>query len=180
MTAQVPDGILINSKPYAIASIEGGELFSPQSVGITPGPANTACWRGYICQYKIENEELLLNELQVAIMKVEGEGSNRKFVQQIGPEINGVQPKSAEGKFLSSGNLYENLNLPIPFSGTILAADGFIRELYVHMGFHPAWKYETVLEVKCENGKVIAIEDISKQMAALRKKAADEKHPKYL
>jgi hypothetical protein len=180
MTAQVSDTILIDNKPYAIAGVEGDGLFTPQSFGIHPGPANTACWRGYICQYKIENEELLLDELQISIMTVEGEGSDRKFVQHIGPEINGVQPKSAEGKFLSSGNLYENMNLQISFSGSLFAADGFIRELYVHMGFHPAWKYETVFKVKCENGKVIAIKDISKQMAALRKKATDEKHPKYL
>ena len=180
MTAQVPDAILINNKGYAIAGVDGDKLFTPQSVGITPGPANTACWRGFICQYKIENEILLLDELQIAIMKVESEGGNRKFVQLTGPEINGVQPKSAEGKFLSSGNLYENLNLQISFTGTITAGDGFIRELYVHMGFHPAWKYETVLEVKCENGKVVSIQDISDQMEVLRKKAADENHPKYL
>ena len=180
MTAQVPDAILLDNKPYAIAGVEGGKLFTPQSVGITPGPANTACWRGYVCQYKIINEELLLDELQVAIMKVEGEGSSRKFVQLTGPEINGVQPKSAEGKFLSSGNLYENLNLQIPFSGTIQAGDGFIRKLYVHMGVQPAWKYETVLEIKLEQGKVISIQDISKQMEAIRSKAAEENHPKHL
>ena len=180
MTAQVPDAILIENKSCAIAGVEGDELFTPQSLGTTPGTANTACWRGYICQYKIENNELLLDELQVSIVKVEGEGRDRKFVQLTGPEIDAVQPKSAEGKFFSAGNLYENLNLLIPFSGALFAADGFIRELYVHMGFHPAWKYETVYEVKCENGKVSAIEDISKQMEALRKKAAEEKHPKVL
>jgi hypothetical protein len=180
MTAQVPDTILIDNKPYAIAGIEGDEIFTPQSFGISPGPANTACWRGYVCQYKIENELLLLDELQVSIIKVEGEGKETKYIRQTGPQINGVEPKFAEGKFLSSGNLYENLNLPIPFSGSLQAGDGFIRELYVHMGFHPAWKYETVLEIKCENGKVTSIEDISKQMEALRNQAVEANHPKYL
>lgn len=177
MTAQIHDSVLINEKSYSIVGVNGDELFMPQSVGITPGSANTACWRGYVCQYKVENNSLLLDELQVAIMKMEGEEKESKFIGQIGPPINGVEPKSAEGKFLSSGNFYENLNLQIPFSGTLLAADGFIRELYVHMGFHPAWKYETVLEIKCEHGKVITIENISKQMADLRSKAAGDNIP---
>lgn len=168
MTAQIHDTILIENQSFSIVGVDGGDLFTPQSVGIYPGPSNSACWRGYVCQYKIENEMLLLDELQVSMMGVKGEGKDITHFRQPGPEINGVQPTSAEGKLLSSGNLYENLNLEIPFTGTILAGDGFIRELYVHMGFHPAWKYEHVLEIKCEYGKVVTNTDISTQNKKIR------------
>jgi hypothetical protein len=56
------------------------------------------------------------------------------------------------------------------FTGGILIAQGFIQQLYVHMGFHPAWKYETVYELTFSQGNVLEIKDISAGMADLRNK----------
>jgi hypothetical protein len=152
MTAQIPDTILIEGKEYSIAGVNGGELFTPQALGLNPIPANTACWRGFVCRYAISAGRLVLDRLQLTL------GA------QQGPPINGVSP-SGKGIW---GMIYENLGLEMPFTGTILAADGFIRELYVHMGFHPAWKYETVLEVVAEAGKVREVRDVSEQMRETR------------
>jgi len=58
--------------------------------------------------------------------------------------------------------------MSIDFTGEILAADQFIRELYVHMGFHPAWKYETVYELVISHGTILDTKDVSEQMAQLR------------
>jgi hypothetical protein len=57
---------------------------------------------------------------------------------------------------------------PIPFTGGMLIARGFHKELYVHMGFHPAWKYADVVEVEFEVGRVTSTTDRSEAMAQLR------------
>jgi hypothetical protein len=54
----------------------------------------------------------------------------------------------------------------------LLIADDFIQSLYVHMGFHPAWKYRTVLELAFEGGQEVAVHDMSAQMEALRNEHA--------
>jgi hypothetical protein len=51
-------------------------------------------------------------------------------------------------------------------SGAVVAAHcGFIAELYVHMGHHPAWKYTQVLELIFDDGCVAALNDRSELMA---------------
>lgn len=112
----------------------------------------TSCWHGYVCEYKIEFDKLLLNTLQV----------NH---EQQGPMISGVVPSFAKGTF---NNVYNRLNLLMDFSGEILAGDRFIRELYVQIGFQPAWKYEAVYELILSHGSVLDTKDVSKQMADLR------------
>jgi hypothetical protein len=44
------------------------------------------------------------------------------------------------------------------------------RELYVHMGFQPAWKYRTVLELLFDEGKLVKIRDVSEEIRELRNK----------
>lgn len=56
-------------------------------------------------------------------------------------------------------------NAVIPFSSGLLLGDGFIRELYVHMGFHPAWKFERVVELIFEGGQLTRSHDRSEQLA---------------
>lgn len=52
----------------------------------------------------------------------------------------------------------------------MLLGRGFIRELYVHMGFDPAWKYEEVHELLFREGALTEAADRSAGMAALREK----------
>lgn len=65
-------------------------------------------------------------------------------------------------------NRYENLGHPQTYTGGLLLATGFIRALYVHMGFHPAWKYEKVVELMFEGGMLQKACDRSAEMAELR------------
>ena len=56
---------------------------------------------------------------------------------------------------------YRDLGLPVQFSGEILAADGLIMELYLHGGFHPAWKYGKNLELQFDKGFLTSTRDVS-------------------
>jgi hypothetical protein len=152
MTAQMHDSILLNDQKFSIVGVNGRELFNPVGFGLRPFSTATSCWRGYMCEYKTDFDQLLLNTLQV----------NH---EQQGPAIQGVAPSFGKGMF---NNVYNHLSLPIDFSGEILAGEKFIRELYVHMGFQPAWKYETVYELVVSHGVILETKDVSKPMAGLR------------
>ncbi len=62
----------------------------------------------------------------------------------------------------------------MPFTGGLLLADGFIQQLYVHMGFHPAWEFESVVELLIESGNVVAALDRSAAMKELRDRLGAE------
>ena len=165
MTAQIHDSIQIEGKQYSIVGVTGDGLFDPGSLGVMLVAPMTSCWRGYICEYKVFERRLLLDRLQLSIGTRFELGKAPAPAPPTGPPINGVQPTFQQRSF---NNVYENLNLDVRFTGRLLAGDGFIRELYVHMGFQPAWKYETVLELVVEGGTVLEILDISKQMGQTR------------
>ena len=86
-----------------------------------------------------------------------------------GPVINGSVPRFTTEPSALFNNFYTDLFLDIPFTGGLLLADGFIEELYVHMGFHPAWKYTTVIEIVCEAGTVVDKRDVSQRIAEIRR-----------
>jgi hypothetical protein len=162
MTAQIPDSILLQDKKFSIVGVNGNDLFNPVHFNLHPFQSVTSCWRGYVCTYKTLYNKLLLDKLEVNL-------------RQQGPIINSVEPLFSKAMF---NNTYNDLNMPIDFTGEILAADQFIRELYVHMGFHPAWKYETVYELVISGGYVIDTKDVSGQMAQLREQMSRQPlHP---
>ena len=158
MTAQFNDIFRYQNKEFAVAGISAGELFQPDIFDLHPIPASTACWRGYVAVYAISDSHLVLDELSVNLQ------------ERPGPAINGVMPEEPTGRFGLFNNLYRNLNYRFNYTGGLLIADEFIRELYVHMGFHPAWKYKTVFELIFADGRLTGEFDRSKKMAELRQR----------
>ena len=136
----------MENKKYGIAGVNG-ELFGPEKWGMHPVSMITACWRGYIATYALLDDILVLHNLDVNL----GEFKDNKFYPETGPEINGTKPEIND--LDSSNNFYKDLNLAIKLTGGLLIADDFIAELYVHMGFHPAWKYKEVHELIFDEGK---------------------------
>lgn len=163
MTAQVNDLVAYEGADWTLAGVSGGELFDPTHHGLRVRAASTACWRGFVCRYRIERGALFLEDLDVAV-----DGEARPLFEAAPQE-----PKLPFG--FTAG--YRNIGYPFAFSGGLLLARGFLRELYVHMGFHPAWKYEHVLEVEREAGQVLKIEDRSEAMAELRSRLVGKDRP---
>ena len=152
MTAQMHDSILLNDQKFSIVGVNGDDLFKPLDFNLQPRMSITSCWRGYVCEYKIESNKLILNTLQVNL-------------ERRGPTIKHVEPLFRGTTF---NNVYNHLHLPMDFSGDILAGEKFIRELYEHMGFHTAWKFETVQQLTISHGTVLEIKDVSREMAEIR------------
>jgi hypothetical protein len=165
MTAQIDDTFRYQKREYAVAGISEGELFDPSLVDLIPSGTCTACWRGYQAVFALSGSRLVLDALHVNLLKP-GEGYEREE----GPLINGVKPDESRGEYDWFNNHYEGLEYHLEYTGGLLLADGFIKELYVHMGFHPAWKYERVVELIFDAGILMQEFDRSTQMAEIRQR----------
>ena len=52
----------------------------------------------------------------------------------------------------------------------MLIATDFIWELYLHLGFQPFWKYERVVELIFDKGRLVKEQDHSCQMLEIRQR----------
>lgn len=164
MTAQVSESFLYQNSSFHLAAYSNGELFCPEQYGYRPVMASTACRRGYNCEYKVENGQLLLNQLYINV-----EDSDLPSLHQLPPDLNGSVASVSEHSFIGKW-LFKDVELPLDYTGGLIIGQGFIQSLYVHMGFHPAWKYETVHELVFESGKLILESDLSSRMVEIREK----------
>ncbi len=157
MTGQISDSFLYKGEVYSVSGISKGELFSPLDYGLVPRSPHTACWRGYVLYFTITNDYLTLVDMEV------------NDEQEI--EINAVKPVVRKESLRLH---YQDLNLKLDFSGKIIIAKDFIDSMYIHMGFQRTSAYETVFELKFENGKFISEKDLSPKMKKKREKNPDE------
>jgi hypothetical protein len=159
MTAQISDSVAYLGKDHSIAGKNGRGLFDPTEHGMQPVGTCSACWRGFVCSYRVVEEMLLLDRLSVSL-------------DEPAPILFDVKPTNGKGKIRLFGAIYERLQHAVPYSGGLLIARGFIEKLYVHMGFHPAWKYRTVHELIFRDGKLLEAFDRSAEIAEFRSEIA--------
>jgi hypothetical protein len=159
MTAQFSDPVKYQGQSYSIAGRNGTGLFDPTQHGLQPVGKCSACWHGFVCTYSIQGQRLLLDHLAICL-------------NEPAPVLFGIQPKSEEGRIRFFDVVYEELRHPVPYTGGLLLARDFIKELYVHMGFHPAWKYHEVHELLFREGELVRQTDRSEQIAELRREIA--------
>ena len=165
MTAQFNDSFRYRGEEFAVAGISEGELFDISLLDLKPVMACTACYRGYVAQFGVAGAKLVIATLQVNLMRDSG---NSKCEPEAGPVINAITPIFDRERDSLFSNQYDNLNYHLEYTGGVLLANGFIEEVYVHMGFHPAWKYNHVIELIFEAGILKGEFDRSAQMSELR------------
>jgi hypothetical protein len=165
MTAQIPDLFLQNGVEYSLAGISEGALFEPSMFGLEPVANCSACWRGYQAVFALVDSNLVLGTLHVVLCEPEG-----RFIRKEGPRIHGVLPTGPTEERDLFNNHYVDLNYPLDYTGGLLLARGFLRELYVHMGFHPAWKYEEVVELIFDKGVLQDEYNRSQRIARIRER----------
>ena len=169
MTAQFHDNFLYNDVNYSVSGISDGKLFDPNILNLEPVGTCTACWRGYVASFSLLHSILVLQNLEINLFRDDcGNLRDKK-----GPIINAIMPNDSQQKFSLFNNYYYDLNYRIDYTGGLLLADDFIQELYVHMGFHPAWKYKNVIELIFEDGVLINKFDHSEKMAKIRSQIVD-------
>ena len=155
MTAQIGDIYKYKKKEFTVVALSSVMLFDPKNYGMEPHASSTACWRGYWCEYAIEDDELLLKDLYLY-------NSDDKY-----PPLNGVEEYKCQGgkKIIMKAHfghrVYKDVNIPIPYTGKILLGDGFMREYYIHMGFQRGWAYKKLIELVFEEGILLECNDLS-------------------
>ena len=170
MTAQISDSFNYLGESYAIVAIsENRKLFDPEEYGLHPDFIETCCWAGYWCEFEI-SDALYLQRLFVHC----DDGNypdicGRSISEQLGSRQE--QSVAASFRFGDSGyQLYENMNMKIPYTGKILVGSGFISRYYIHMGYQRAYAYEKLLEFEFEDGNLKKISDLSDKAEEIRKK----------
>ena len=163
MTAQINDVVRHAGDDWGLAGANGKPLFEPKAFGLEVRAASSACWRGFICRYELRDDQLFLDEVAIAL-----DGTP--------PVLLGREPETPrrESGFTAR---YRNIGAQVPFTGGLLLARGFIRQHYVHMGFHPAWKYAEVIEAELDTGHVVRFLDCSSAMAEIRQRLAGKDMP---
>lgn len=156
MTAQTPDFMLHRRKHYEVAAVRGGRLFDPAGHGLTPRPMHTACQRGYVCDYRVSRRRRRLDALELG---TDGTAP---------PPLFGVAPDFSADVWRFNRATYGGLRHPVPHTGGVLIARDFVEELYVHMGFHPAWKYREVRELLFRDGVLVGEADLSDRASRRR------------
>jgi hypothetical protein len=171
VTAQMSDRFIFRGEDFYLSGINGVGLFNPRKYKMKPTDWCTACHTGFLSTYEIKDKLLFLKELEICLTEVDCPG---QLVKKVKPkEINGKLPSEIidDRPF---EYFYEDLYLKVPFNGGLVIANNFIDELYVHMGFHPPWKYKTVYELIFQNGNLLEERDLSQKMEVIRKKRAGE------
>ncbi|MBD2441313.1 MULTISPECIES: hypothetical protein [Nostoc] len=178
MTAQISDRVLYHQKFCDITGINGSGLFEPLQYGVKPVMISSACWRGYYCTYEVADKSLFLTQLNIGL----SEADQLKAEQGDGLKLFGKTParyteygqrihltsNKTETHWESSDFKIDGIRELIPFTGGLLLGNDFIRQMYVHMGFHPAYKFRTVYELIFDHGQLVEEHDRSSQMAQLR------------
>lgn len=154
MTAQISDTFLYRDNEYSLVGLDSmfSSLISPEQFGMKPSMMSTACYRGFYATYEI-TDRLLLQSLTIR------EESGNYL------PINGVVPDDAD---YSGSPRYTGINLPVWHSGVLRLGKGFIRDLYVHMGFPKPSAFETVIDVELSDGVVVGVRDRSEEAAHRR------------
>lgn len=159
MTAQINDTFEYRGEQHDLVGIKGKGLYQPEQDGITCFMMHTACWRGWIAHYAVKDGELRLASIELQLAP-----DSKQPVTVLG-----VAPTKATER----GHLdFDVVDKRVAFTGSLLLAKDFIRELYVHMGFHPPWKYRVVHELTFEDGRLVREGDRSAGMADIRARLA--------
>lgn len=181
MTAQIADQVRFDEdpEPFVITGISGGGLFDPEAYGLKPVGFSTACWRGWHATYAVQKASLELATLGIGLSPEDGE----LIANGAGPRLQNVVPhkhhsraqvsrggRTTEEDYESPEWFFDGLSLPVRFTGGLLLGRQFIRALYVHMGFHPAWKFETVVEAIFVEGRLESSRSRSEEMAVVRQR----------
>ena len=170
MTAQIGDSVNYLGEAFDIAGIAGAGLFNPIEHGVHPWAFTTACRRGFHCKYLIEDEALFLTQINIGLIAHDVKRGVRLFGRV--PE---TYPWSRD--WVTSTLKHENapdsrfigLREVMPFSGGILLAREFIRDMYDRSwAYQPVYNHRVIHELIFENGRLIKALDQSHRGAELR------------
>ena len=139
MSEQMTDSFIWEGKKWIFLGADNiYSLFDPQKFGLSPTPPHTACWKGFIVQFRTFENQLILDQLHVHC-------DNRIY-----PKINGIKPRF--GGFQMKA--YNNLNMKLSYTGTIIVGKGMLPE-FRGRAFTGPHSYATTYELTFREGTLV-------------------------
>ena len=148
--------------------------FHPRDFGLESHASSTACHRGYWCEFAIADRELRLQTLYLYnendhyppfLGKLVSPQEFREVTYSVGEKTYTRLSPAHYGH-----RVYRDVDLPIPYTGSILLGCGFMPEYYVHGGFQRSWAYRELIELTFEKGKLTDCLDQSHLAQAQRQR----------
>ena len=161
MAYQLPDMVRRERRSFDLAGQSAGPPFDPTVYGIRPIFANSRINRGLTCDYDIVNGRLEVVRVQFV---------TRHATSRIGNN-HAISNQRDDGAFQVE---YDELNLPLAYTGGLLLGSFIIERLIVPFGIQPAWKYREVHELQFIEGSLVEEWDRSADVAQLRDSLADK------
>ena len=159
MSTQATDNLLLNGKKYSITN-STEIIFNAFEHGFTHFGFNSACLRGFKCNFNFVDNKLNLETLFVSANDYD----------EIPDEFHGsVMEKKTPDELFSDPEFfknlmmfpYKNVNIPIGFSGKMILGHDFDCKVLNYSGFPRAYGYRELLEATFEDGILKDIKDIS-------------------
>lgn len=177
MTAQIPDKFVVGADEYHVIGWKGDKLPTPKDFGLVTGMWHTACYRGYVATWSVIHEKLHLTQLHIGTLYPDGSAwkpINGVEAEPFYLETTRMRDGKAVQEKMEYGWKYNGLKIAVDFSGGFLVASGFIRALYVHMGFGKPYQYKQVREYLFQDGKLTNVVDQSDKAQAYRDRIAEK------
>jgi hypothetical protein len=165
MTAQANDSVTYRDELFSLVGWEGPALFEPAEHGLHPVAISTGNWLGYLCSYVVSEGWLKLDRVTLGLSAE----AQKALARGAAPALFGVLPVAGEGGYSAE---YCGLAHVVPYSGVLTLGADFVWDMYVHMGYHPPWKYRRVYDLKFAAGRLVDEQDRSADMARMREAEA--------
>jgi len=150
MTQQIRNKLSIGRQEYFILAATNTEQLSFRNfcLKIRPSMLSTANYAGYHCTFAVIGEYLYLKNLTV------------HTDSRVYPPLNGVIPNIDK----YSQAVYEGVNIALSYTGELLIAADYIRELGQYQIRDESIKYRYVAKTKFFEGKKISFKNISEKL----------------
>jgi hypothetical protein len=170
MSSQIDDEFIYNDNKYYLSAVEFPEKFIDiYSLGIKPTEFHTACYRGFVATFAINNEKLVLNKLYT---------NNGNKIENEVPMINNKLPKISvpnglldEYKNSWREFTYEDIDFVIDYTGSIIIVKDYINKYisgpYAFLSISP-FCYKEIIKLTFVEGNLTNIKDLSKYCDKIR------------
>jgi hypothetical protein len=165
MTIPKRDSLLFKDRVYQIFWAPGVGLFKPSDWGLEATLWTTACRHGFVCNYRVSNDELKLMALDIVLRTGPG-------MQLSSPvPINGVDPHEwhAYGRISNIQARYRNIDSPVFYSGGMLVVRNFIMGAAPSRSHQPVHGFKEAHDLLFAEGRLVNSTDCSEPLFEVRR-----------
>ena len=169
MTAQAQDPFFFRGESYFLSNVMEAPLFDPRAHGFLPFATCSACWAGYLASFALDTDRLLLRTLHINHGMPKESGPPDPLTP---PPLAGRAPVPANPEVAGDYGFqwsYEDVNLPLDFTGPVLIGRGDLMTDRFHGRPWP-WQQEEVRLLRFEHGVLTHDEDLAPRMATYRQR----------